>query len=75
MSCLDTFCIFHIKEKDDFIRVSEKGLLLNKANFPVNSYKINEHRFPRNPGKTTLSRGKKKKVDDFIDLLEDDLND
>jgi hypothetical protein len=64
MSCLDTFCIFHIKEKDDFIRVSEKGLLLNKANFSVN-----------NPGKTTLSRGKKKKVDDFIDLLEDDLND
>jgi hypothetical protein len=33
MSWLDSFCIGHFDEQDDVIRVTEKGLLLDKADF------------------------------------------
>lgn len=40
MSCLDSFYIAHFEERDDFIWVIEKGLLLNKANFSEKGNKI-----------------------------------
>jgi hypothetical protein len=33
MSCLDTFYVSHFEEKDEYIRITEKGLLLDKADF------------------------------------------
>jgi hypothetical protein len=33
MSCLDTFYASHFEERDDYIRVTEKGLMLDKADF------------------------------------------
>jgi hypothetical protein len=73
MSCLDTFCISHFKERDDFIGVTEKGLTLDKADFSEKGYNIDESKYPRNPDKAVSSSGNgKKKVDELIDLFDDD---
>jgi hypothetical protein len=73
MSCLDTFCISHFKERDDFIGVTKKRLTLDKADFSEKGYKIDESKYPRNPDKAASSSGKgKKKVDELIDLSDDD---
>jgi hypothetical protein len=42
MSCLDTFCISHFEERDEFSRMTEKGLELDKAHFVVNGYKVDK---------------------------------
>jgi hypothetical protein len=73
MSCLDTFCISYFEERDDFIGVTKKGLTLDKADFSEKGYKIDENKYPRNPDKAASSSGKgKKKVDELIDLSDDD---
>jgi hypothetical protein len=74
MNCLDTFCISHFEEKDNFIQIKDKGLLFDKADFSVNSYKSNECKIPSNPDKAASSSSKgKKKVNDCIDPFKDDL--
>jgi hypothetical protein len=45
MSCLDTFCISHFEERDEFSQKTEKALLLDKADFAVNGYKVDEDRY------------------------------
>jgi hypothetical protein len=40
------FCIAHFKEREDFIEVIEKGLLLGKANFSEKGYMIDNQKFP-----------------------------
>jgi hypothetical protein len=70
---LDSFCIGHFDERDDFIRVTEKGLLLDKANFSETGYRIDEWKFPRNPEKASSSSSKgKQKVDELINLSDDE---
>jgi hypothetical protein len=73
---LNTFCNSHFEEKNDFICVTKKGLLLNNIDFGINGYKVNERRFPQNLDKATLVSGKgKEKVNDPIDLSNDNLDD
>jgi hypothetical protein len=73
MSCLDKFCIAHFKERNDFIQVTDKSLLLHKVDFSEKGHKIDEQRFLHNPDKSASSSGKgKKKVDDLINLSDDD---
>jgi hypothetical protein len=57
MSCLDTFCISHFEERDEFSRMTEKALLLDKADFAVNGYKVDEERYPRQLDKVASSSG------------------
>jgi hypothetical protein len=76
MRCLDTLCIAHFKERDDFIQVIEKGLLLDKVDFSEKRYKIDKRRFLLNPYKSTSLSGKiKKKIDDLINLSNDNQDD
>jgi hypothetical protein len=44
------FHVSHFKERDDFIRVTKKGLLLDKANFSGKGYEIDELKYPQNQG-------------------------
>jgi hypothetical protein len=60
MSWLDSFYISHFDERDDFIRVTKKGLLLDKADFSEKGYRIDEQKFPRNPEEASSSSGKGK---------------
>ena len=53
------------------IIVTEKGLLLDKANFLEKGYKIDEQKFPCNPNKIVSSSGKEKKKVEFINLSDD----
>jgi hypothetical protein len=46
---LDTFCIAHFKEWDDFVRITEKGLLLDKTDFSEKGNKIDKQKFPTTP--------------------------
>jgi hypothetical protein len=71
ISCLDTFCISHFEEKDDFIRVTKKGLMLDKADFTEKGYMVDENEFPRNPENATSSSGQDKQNVDVI-MLDDD---
>jgi Mg2+/Co2+ transporter CorC len=51
-------------------------LLLNKANFSEKGNKIYKQKFLRNLDKATLLSGKeKKKVDDLINLIDDEHDD
>jgi hypothetical protein len=72
-SWLDSFYIGHFDERDDFIHVTKKGLLLDKADFSKKGYRIDERKFPRNPEKVSSSSGKgKQKVDELINLSDDE---
>ena len=46
MSCLDTFYILHFEEKDEYSCMIEKDLELNKVDFTVNGYKVDEVKYP-----------------------------
>jgi hypothetical protein len=75
MSCLDTFCISHFEEGDEFSRMTEKGLELDKANFVVNGYKVDEEQYPQQPNKNASSIYKAKiKADEVmtVDLSKED---
>jgi hypothetical protein len=37
----------HFEEREKFSRMTEKGLELDKANFAVNGYKVDEEQYPR----------------------------
>jgi hypothetical protein len=58
MSCLDTFCISHFEERDEFSRMTEKGLELDKADFAVNGYEVDKEKYSRQPDKEASSSGK-----------------
>ena len=51
MSCLDLFCFAHFKEREDFIEVIEKDLLLGKTNFSEKGYMIDKQKFLPTPTK------------------------
>jgi hypothetical protein len=73
MSCLDAFIILHFEEKDEFVRVTKKGLLLDKADYSEKGYMIDEQKYPWIPDKAASSTGKgKKKVNKPIDLSDDE---
>jgi hypothetical protein len=42
MSCLDTFCISHFEEREEYSCMTEKDLELDKAGFVVNGYEVDE---------------------------------
>ena len=42
MSCLYTFCISHFEEKEQYSKMAEVGLELNKADFAVAGYEVDE---------------------------------
>ena len=46
MSYLDTFCISHFEEKDMYSKMAEMGLELDKPDFAVNGYKVDERKYP-----------------------------
>jgi hypothetical protein len=46
MNCLDTFCISHFEEREEYSRMMEKGLELNKADFVVKGYQVDELKYP-----------------------------
>jgi hypothetical protein len=70
---LDSICIGHFDEQDNFICITEKGLLLDKADFSEKGCRIDERKLPRNPKKAFLSSGKgKHKVDELINLFDDE---
>ena len=76
MRYLDTFCNSYFEEKNEFIQVLEKELLLDMVDFAINGYVVNERMHPYNPMKATLSSGKrKKKVDNYINLSNDNFGD
>jgi hypothetical protein len=63
----------HFEEKDDFILVTEKELMLDKADPFEKGYEMDENVFSRNPGKaTSLSDPSKQNVD--VGMLDDDSN-
>ena len=67
MSWLNSICIDHFDEQDNFISIIEKDLLPNKVDFLEKDYRIDEQKFPRNPEKASSSSSKEKqKVDEFI---------
>ena len=51
MSCLNTFCISHFKEREEYSQMTEKGLELDKADFIVNKYKVDELKYLRHHDK------------------------
>jgi hypothetical protein len=70
---LDAYIISLFEEKDEFVRVTEKELLLDKADFSEKWYKIDEQKFLRIPDKSASSSGRgKKKVDELINLSDDE---
>jgi hypothetical protein len=50
-----------MKEKDDFIWVTEKDLFLHKADFFEKRYKVNKRKYPQNLDKLAASSYKNKK--------------
>ena len=46
MSCLDTFCILHFEEREEYSLMTEKGLELDKADFAINVYEIYKEKYP-----------------------------
>jgi hypothetical protein len=70
MSCLDTFCISHFEERDKFSRMTEKALLLDKADFAVNRYEVDEERYPQQLDKVASSSGNARmRADDAMTLV------
>ena len=66
-------CISYFEERDDFIRVTEKGLTLDKVDFSKKGYKIDETKYPWNPNKAAASSGKgKKEVHELFYFSDDD---
>ena len=72
MSYLDKFCILHFEENNEFICVTKKELLLNKAHFAVNGYGMDEETYPKNTNKAASMSGKDKKKAD--EVMKDDLS-
>jgi hypothetical protein len=78
MSCLDIFNISHFEERNEYSRMTEKGLELDKADFAVNGYEVDEEKYPQQPDKDASSSGKEKmKVDEvmIVDLSDEDMDD
>jgi hypothetical protein len=78
MSYLDTFCISHFEEREEYSRMTEKGLELDKADFAVNGYEVVEEKYPRHGPKDASSSGRgKMKMDDAmtVDLSEEESDD
>jgi hypothetical protein len=78
MSCLDTFCISHFEEREEYSRMIEKGLELDKADFAVNGYEVDEEKYPQHGPKDASSSGRgKMKMDDAmtVDLSEEESDD
>jgi hypothetical protein len=78
MSCLDTFNISHFEERDEFSQMTEKRLDLDKADFAVNGYEVDEEQYPRQPDKDASSSCKEKmKADEvmIVDLFDEDTDD
>jgi hypothetical protein len=51
-------------------------LLLDKVDFAVNGYEVDERKYLRNLGKTTTSSSMEKKiVKEYIDLFDDNIDD
>jgi hypothetical protein len=78
MSCLYTFCISHFEEKDMYSKMAEVGLELDKADFAVAGYEVDERKYPRQgPKEPSTSAKKKMKVDETmtIDLSTDESDD
>ena len=46
MSCLDTFYISYFKEREEHSYMTKKGLELDKADFAVNGYEVDEVKYP-----------------------------
>lgn len=57
MSSLDSFYIAHFEEKDDFIQVTEKELLLDKVDLLEKDYMIDKQKYPCNPDTMLNSPG------------------
>jgi hypothetical protein len=77
MSCLDTFYISHFEERDEFSRMTKKGLELDKADFVVNRYEVDKEQYPRQPDKdASLSYKAKMKAAEVmtVDLAEEDMD-
>ena len=69
MSYLDTICISHFEEREEYSRMIEKGLELNKADFAVNGYEVDEVKYPRQSSKEPSSSGRKKmKMDNTMTI-------
>ena len=67
MSSLYTFCISNAEEKDDYSEMADRGLDLDRADFAVSGYEVDERRYPRQGPKEPSSSGKKvMKADDAI---------
>jgi hypothetical protein len=78
MSCLDTFCILHFEEREEYSRMTEKGLELDKADFAVNGYEVDKEKYPRYGPKEASSSGRgEMKMDDAmtVDLSEEESDD
>jgi hypothetical protein len=78
MSCLYIFCISHFEEREEYSRMTEKGLELDKANFAVNGYEVDKEKYPRHGPKEASSSGRgKMKMDDamMVDLSEEESDD
>ena len=57
--------------------MTEKGLELDKANFAINGYKVDELKYPRHPDKDASPSGKGKMKSDevmTIDLSKEDMD-
>jgi hypothetical protein len=77
MRCLDTFCISHFEEREEYSRMTEKRLELDKADFAVNGYEVDELKYPRHPDKDASPSGKgKMKADEVmtVDLSDEDMD-
>ena len=78
MSCLDAFCISYFEEREEYSCMRKKGLELNKADFAVNGYEVDEVKYPRHgPKEPSLSSKKKMKMDNTltIDMSKEESND
>jgi hypothetical protein len=78
MSCLDTFCISHFEEKEEYSRMTEKGLELDKADFAINGYEVDELKYPQHHDKDASPSEKgKMKADEVmtVDLSDEDMDD
>ena len=60
MSYLDTFCISHFEEKKECSDMVEKGLELDKADFAVTGYEVDEKKYPQQDLRSLLRAGERK---------------
>jgi hypothetical protein len=61
MNCLDIFCISYFEEREEYICLTKKGLLLDKEDFAINSYEVDEQKHPQNSNKVASFNNKNKK--------------